>query len=147
MCSVLKLSRSTYYYECKEKSEDTELVHSIKEIFRLSRNNYGTHKIKVELAKQGKIISRRRIGRIIKQEGLVSNYTVAQFKPHVPKCNEETIENVLNGKFHDQPKHQVVVSNLTYVRVEKSWNYICILVDLFNREIIGYSAGKTRIQT
>ena len=144
MCAVLKISRSTYYYECKEKPEDKKLVHSIKEIFRLSRNNYGTRKIKVELAKQGKIVSRRRIGRIMKQEGLVSSYTVAQFKPHVPKCNEEVIENVLDRKFDDQPKHQVVVSDLTYVRVGKSWNYICVLVDLFNREIIGYSAGKNK---
>ena len=50
---------------------------SIQEIFRLSRNNYGTRKIKVELAKEGKIISRRRIGRIMKQQGLVFNYTIA----------------------------------------------------------------------
>ena len=56
MCSILKISRSIYYYECKEKLENMEFVHSIKEIFRLSRNNYGTCKIKVELAKQGKII-------------------------------------------------------------------------------------------
>ena len=78
MCTVLKISRSTYYYECKEKSEDKELVHSIKEIFRLSRNNYGTRKIKVELAKQGNSSS-------MKREGLVSNYTVAQWKTHVSK--------------------------------------------------------------
>jgi transposase InsO family protein len=38
----------------------------------------------------------------------------------------------------------VVVSDLTYVRVGTSWNYICVLVDLFNREIIGYSAGKNK---
>ena len=144
MCAVLKVSRSTYYYECKEKADEQELVQSVKEIFRSSRNNYGTRKIKIELAKEGKIVSRRRIGRIMKQEGLVSNYTVAQFKPHVPKCNEDEIENVLNRNFHDQPKHKVVVSDLTYVRVGKSWNYICVLVDLFNREIIGYSAGKNK---
>jgi len=30
---------------------------------------------------------------------------------------------------------------MTYVRVNYKWNYICILVDLFNREIIGYSAA------
>ena len=41
-------------------------------------------------------ISCRRIGRIMKQEGLVSNYTVAQYKPHVAKCNEEKIENVVD---------------------------------------------------
>ncbi|WP_193708296.1 DDE-type integrase/transposase/recombinase [Alkalibaculum sporogenes] len=32
--------------------------------------------------------------------------------------------------------------NLTYVNVNGKWHYICVLIDLFNREIIGYSAGK-----
>ena len=144
MCAVLQISRSTYYYECKQKQEDQELVKSIREIFRLSRNNYGTRKIKVELAKEGKVVSRRRIGRIMKQEGLVSNDTVAQYKQHVPTCNEDQVENVLDRTFQEQPKHCVVVSDLTYVRVGKHWNYICVLVDLFNREIIGYSAGKNK---
>ncbi len=36
----------------------------------------------------------------------------------------------------------MVVSDLTYVRVGMSWNYICVLIDLFNREIIGYSCGQ-----
>ncbi|SDJ01816.1 putative transposase, partial [Alteribacillus bidgolensis] len=34
-----------------------------------------------------------------------------------------------------------IVSDLTYVRVQQKWHYICVLVDLYNREIIGYSAG------
>ena len=41
----------------------------------------------------------------------------------------------------DEPL-EAVVSDLTYVRVGQKWNYICILIDLFNREIIGYSAGE-----
>ena len=48
MCVVLQISRATYYYECKQKQEDQELVQSIRENFRLSRNDYGTPKIKVE---------------------------------------------------------------------------------------------------
>lgn len=36
------------------------------------------------------------------------------------------------------------MSDLTYLRVGAGWNYICVLVDLFNREIIGYSAGKNK---
>lgn len=28
---------------------------------------------------------------------------------------------------------------------KESWNYICMLVDLFNREILGYSAGKNKV--
>ncbi|TCO68098.1 IS3 family transposase [Marinisporobacter balticus] len=38
----------------------------------------------------------------------------------------------------------VAVSDLTYVSVGTNWHYICILIDLFNREIIGYSAGRNK---
>lgn len=144
MCKVLNIPRSTYYYEAKQKPEGYGLTTEIREIFRQSRNNYGTRKIKVELCKKGYTVSRRRIGRIMKQEGIVSAYTVAQYKPHIDKCNECKVENKVNREFSNQPQYNIVVSDLTYVRVGKSWNYICVLVDLFNREIIGYSAGKNK---
>jgi putative transposase len=38
----------------------------------------------------------------------------------------------------------VVVSDLTYVRVNQKWHYICVFVDLFNREIIGFSTGPNK---
>lgn len=74
--------------------------------------------------------------------GLVSNYTVKQFKVHKAKCNEDKIENKLNREFNREEKLDVVVSDLTYVNVKGKWNYICLIIDLFNREIIGYAAGK-----
>ena len=37
---------------------------------------------------------------------------------------------------------EVIVSDLTYVKVPNKWHYICLFVDLFNREIIGMSTGK-----
>lgn len=145
MCAVLNISRSTYYYEAKSLPKDeSNIIQAIKEIFRRSRQNYGTRKIKYELAKQKFIVSRRRIGRIMKQEGLVSNYTVAQFKPHVAKCNESKVSNIVNREFNNQQAYHVVVSDLTYVKVGTSWHYICVLIDLFNREIIGYSAGRNK---
>ena len=144
MCRVLQVNRSTYYYESKQHSDESGLVSEIKEIFRTSRNNYGTRKIKKELMNTGKQVSRRRIGRIMKQEGLVSNYTTAQFKPQKAICNESKTQNILGRQFHGQGYRDVVISDLTYVRVGACWNYICVLVDLYNREIIGYSAGEDK---
>ena len=142
MCRVLQVNRSTYYYEAATKKDESELTADIQEIFRKSRNHYGTRKIKKELADCGKQVSRRRIGRIMKQEGLISSYTTAQFKPQKDRCNESKVANVLNRQFQNQPYRNVVVSDLTYVRVGNHWNYICVLIDLFNREIVGYSAGE-----
>ena len=83
MCDVLNLPKSTYYYHADEsdkrekKAEDKELSREIVRIFKESRNNYGTRKIKKELAKlpESKQVSRRRIGRLMNEMGLVSNYT------------------------------------------------------------------------
>lgn len=37
-----------------------------------------------------------------------------------------------------------IVSDLTYVRVSKRWHYVCLFVALYNRKIIGYSAGANK---
>ena len=35
----------------------------------------------------------------------------------------------------------------TFVRVRNKWCYVCLIIDLFNREIIGYFAGRKRTQS
>jgi transposase InsO family protein len=144
LCKILKVPRSTYYYESKEKSDESGLKTLIEDIFISSRRSYGTRKIKKDLQKQGKRVSRRKIGRLMKNIGLVSKYTVAQYKPHIDKSNESNASNIVNREFDNREHMNVVVSDLTYVRVGVNWNYICVLIDLFNREIIGYSAGKNK---
>lgn len=145
MCLVLQISRSTYYYEAQIRDHhDEELTALVAKIFKDSRNIYGQRKIKKELEKLGWQVSRRRIGRIMKEQGFVSKYTVAQFKPTKTPCNESTVGNVLNRAFDQDQELKVVVSDLTYVRVRQKWHYICVLVDLYNREIIGHSAGPRK---
>lgn len=78
------------------------------------------------------------------EEGLVSRYTAAQFKPQRQSVNRKKVMNVINQEFNDRKRKEVIVSDLTYVRVGNSWNYVCVIVDLFNREIIGYSAGTRK---
>lgn len=86
-------------------------------IFKESRNNYGSRKIKVELRKLGYQVSLRKIRTIMKLHGLVSNYTVKQFKVHRSKCNEENVDNIVNREFNREKRLEVVVSDLTYVNV------------------------------
>lgn len=82
MCRVLQLSRNTYYYHLRKKDDHekqvakADLEERFFKIFQWSRNNYGTRKIKKELTKQGLIVSRRRIGRVMKTLVISFNYTV-----------------------------------------------------------------------
>jgi len=72
MCDVLQISKSTFYYEAKEQPNEDDLVQAIVEIFHKNRKAYGTRKIKIKLKEQRFIVTRRRIGRIMKEQGLVS---------------------------------------------------------------------------
>ena len=85
MCKLLNISSSSLYYAKnkpakKYNAEEEKLTQHIKEIFKNSRNNYGSRKIKVELKKKGIIASKRRIRRIMKENGFVSTYTVKQYR-------------------------------------------------------------------
>lgn len=78
----------------------------------------------------------------MKLNGLVSAYTVKKYHPHKDPVNNENCPNIIERNFDGKEPYEVVVSDLTYVRVGNDWNYICILLDLHNREIVGYSCGK-----
>jgi putative transposase len=144
MCRALNIPRSLVYYKRKERKCNTELENEVIRIFKESRNNYGTRKIKIELQNKKITTSRRKISEIMEKYRLISNYTVKQYKIHKSKCNEDKIENVVNREFNDREDLEIVVSDLTYVNVSGKWNYICLLINLFNREIVGYSAGANK---
>ena len=142
MCKVLKISRSTYYCYEEAAAKKDNINDVVVKIFNENQHVYGTRKLKVELAKKNYKVSRRRIARIMHSNGLVSAYTIKKYRPHKDKVNNEVQPNLLERHFDEKDPYEVVVSDLTYVRVGNTWNYICILLDLYNREIVGYSCGK-----
>lgn len=76
MCKLLNISRTIVYYDRKNKCKDIELEKHIVRIFKDSKNNYGSRKIKVELQKLGYQVSLKRIRKYMNLNGLVSNYNV-----------------------------------------------------------------------
>lgn len=134
MCDVLQIARSTFYYEAKEESKEDDVTTSIVDIFHKNRKAYGTRKIKTKLHERGLVVSRRRIGRIMNERGLVSTYTVAQYKPNKAACNEAAIANTLNREFSQTEAKRFVVSDLTYVKVQNQCTiFACSLICLIER--------------
>ena len=141
MSKSLCISRSRFYYNPAIITTDSELENSLIEIFNNSHKNYGTRKIKEMLNKP---VSRRKIGLIMAKYSLVSKYTLKRYKNHKSAVNEAMIPNAVNREFNCRALSEVAVSDLTYVRVGNAWNYICTIIDLHNREIIGFSVGKSK---
>ncbi len=141
MCQLLKVSRANVYKYTEKKQKEDPLTQLVINIFRDNRQVYGTRRIKAACARVGVVISRRRVARIMRENALISVYTVAQYKPTKTPSNESITENVLNREFNQRDPFKTIVSDLTYVRVDSKWHYVCKLLDLYNRQIIGYSCG------
>lgn len=146
LCRCLGITRSLYYYHLNQnqKKKDEELGKEIKEVFEQNRRVYGCRKIKALLQRKGKRVSKRRICRIMKDQGLRALLGKKRPTRVKSKPNEAETPNILDRRFDDQEQYAAVVSDLTYVRVGSKWNYMCILLDLHNREIIGYSVGTQK---
>jgi putative transposase len=51
--------------------------------------------------------------------------------------------NILNSKFNANNPGEVWVSDITYIEVGGEWMYLCIIMDLFNREIVWWHIDET----
>lgn len=146
MCRFLKISKSTYYFILNNKSKvnkNIDVEEAIISAFNNSKSIYGARKLKNQV-KDKFHISRSKVRKIMKKHNLVSKYTKLTYKNHSSKGNNELIENIVDRKFDNRAINEVIVSDLTYVKVGNKWHYICLLIDLFNREIIGHSVGKNK---
>lgn len=141
MCRLLAIPRSSYYYKRIEPVSEVELESKIKDIFVENKARFGARKLKQVLASQGICLSRRRIRRIMKRLNLICVYQKAAFKPQSKGKNEAPVPNHLGRAFANCKPLEVLVTDLTYVRVGQRWAYVCFIIDLYNREIIGLSVG------
>ncbi len=144
LCRCLGIARSTYYYECRGFRDERGLEEAVQAAYEENRCVYGQRKLKQVLSRKGVIASRRRIGRIMAKRGLVSAYTSKKYRKQNAKSNESAIPNLLAREFSNKRPGACVVSDLTYVRVGVKWAYVCILLDLGARELIGYSSGANK---
>lgn len=90
----------------------------IVDIFQKNRKAYGTRKIKAKLHERGLVVSKRRIGRIMNELGLVSTYTVAQYKPHKTACNEAATSNTLNRDHSAGPHKDAALVSRAFATVK-----------------------------
>jgi len=144
MCKVLKVSKSGYYHwlklsPSKRWSQNQILSLTIDDIFKDSFESYGSPRIKRELEKLGYDVSRPRVARIMKAKGLYARRR-RNFKATTDSRHDYPIApNILARNFRVTRKNQVWVSDITYIRTKQGWMYLSVIIDLFNRKIIGWA--------
>lgn len=139
------MNRDSYYYSPTKAEINKQLINDVKETFYHNKGAYGQKKLYKALRKKGISIGKEKLSEIMKQENLVSKYVMRrQPKSSQNATNHDEICNKIGRKFSGRKPLEVVASDLTYVDVNHKWHYICLLIELSHREIIGYSAGQNK---
>ncbi len=149
MCEVLRVKRSSYYRwmnsqkkKGKREQEEKRDIEKIEEAFEESDRIWGYRNITRELKSQGIEISEYRVRRLMRENGFYPELAV-KFKPQRNgRTDGRYCENKVKQEFKIKEKNRVWAGDITYIKTSVGWVYLAVVIDLFNREVIGYDIGK-----
>ena len=145
-CRIPDVPRPTYYWMTGHPGTERAdpIAGDVRAVRRDGRERHGARKIKAALERRGVTASRRRIGSIMREQGMTGAYARGRSEPHRTRADEARLANLLDRGFDGYAPHTHPASDLTYVRVGGDWAYVCLLAGLADRGIVGHSAGRTR---
>lgn len=147
LCEALGVARGTFYNHIfrradwsKREEEQAELMLKVQQIFDDSQQRFGSEKIRTVLAQNGVRVSAKRISTIMQELELrsIRSYAKKQYK----KRQQYAKRNLLEREFTAEHPNQIWVSDITYFRVNSYWVYLCIILDLYARRIVGYRVSR-----
>ncbi len=147
MCRLLGVMRSGYYAWKKQGQSarvqrDAVLFEKIKESYYQSKRRYGSPNIHKDLQEWGYHCARKRVARIMRDAGLRAK-TVKRFRVTTQSKHMLPVaENLLQRNFAVREPNRVWVSDITYIWTLQGWMYLCIILDLWDRKVVGWSMGK-----
>ena len=147
LCDALNVARGTFYNRIfrqadrsKYQEEQAQLMLMVKQVFDDSEQHFGAEKIRVILAESGIRVGKKRISAIMQELGLCSVRTDA--KKQFKRKQQYAKQNLLKREFSAEHPNQIWVSDITYFKVKSYWVYLCIILDLYSRKIIGWRVSK-----
>ena len=144
MCSVLGVNRAGFYAWLKRPvsnrhREDKRLLGLIKQRWIESSFVYGYRNISRDLKDEGESCGKNRVYRIMRNEGIQGQRGYKKHKGFHGGGVAHVAPNTLERKFNVDKPNQVWVTDFTYVRTHEGWLYVTVVLDLFSRQVIGWS--------
>ena len=112
----------------------------VQQVFDDNKQRFGAEKIRTILVQNGVKISKERVAAITRELDLHSIRTDA--KKQYKKRQNYRKQNMLEREFIADHPNQIWVSDITYFKVNNYGVYLCIILDLFSRKIVGYRVSR-----
>lgn len=145
LCDALSVSRSGFRAwhgggtpERKRLTDGQALV-LIRTVHQEVRQAYGSRRIHAELRGRGHRIGLPRIERLMRENGIRARHKRRYKATTDSKHTLPVAQNVLERRFVPEAPNHVWTGDITYIATAEGWLYLAVVIDLFNREVIGWS--------
>jgi putative transposase len=145
MCQLVQVSRAGFYRSfaaVKPAEEEMEVRAAIQQIALEHRGRYGSRRIARELHDRGMPVNRKRVVRIMREDNLLA----VQPRWFVRTTDSEhKLEVYLNLARHMKLTgvNQLWVADITYIRLQREFVYLAVLLDVFSRKVVGWALERT----
>jgi transposase InsO family protein len=126
------------------KREDGVLTQQIVRIFQTHRGVYGSPRIHATLQDQGIHCGRKRVIRLMQQEGLSAHCRTHRIVTTRSNPLARVAENVLSRQFQAEKPNRKWAADVTYIATAQGWMYLAVVLDLFSRRIVGWAMEATQ---
>lgn len=148
LCTLVGVSRTGYYAwrnrgESAHRKQDRTLSEEIRVIFEEHRGRYGSPRVQLALAQRGLRVSRRRVERLMREDGLRAR--VARLYRSNPRLHKFYRQHP-NRLWKKRAKriNQVWVGDVTYLSIGGRWSFLAVVMDQYSRRVLGWSLGPVR---
>jgi putative transposase len=146
LCRMFGVSRSGYYAwerrgESKHEAEDRRLKALVVEAHRESGGRYGSPKIYESLKKLDERVSEKRVARLMREEGLCGAVK-RKSRRWVKQTPGAKSDNVIKRDFSAAEPDKVWVVDTTFLKVNRSFIYLAVVLDLYARRIVGWAVSS-----
>lgn len=154
MAKVFSVSRSGFYFWIRHRYKDNlrlqarhVLDEKVKEAFDNSKGRDGARRIQVELAENGNKHNVKTIATSMKRQSLVAK-AARKFKCTTDSNHKMPIApNILEQDFTASAPNQKWAGDITYIATSEGWLYLAVVIDLYSRQVVGWSMGTRMTAT
>jgi putative transposase len=145
LCAVLSVSQNGYRAWKRGGTPerrgltDVQVLTLMHSIHAEVKGAYGSPRMTKELRARGFPVSKERIERLMRENGIRARHKRRYRVTTDSKHKLPVAANLLERNFSPSAPNQVFTSDITYIWTHEGWLYLAIVLDLFNREVVGWS--------
>ena len=152
LCEALSVSVNGYRAwkrggtPVRRRLTDTQLLTVIRTVHAEVKGAYGSPRMTREIRDRGYPASKPRVERLMRENGIRARHKRRYKVTTDSKHKLPVAPNLLNREFTPAEPNQVFSADITYIWTDEGWLYLAVVLDLFNREVVGWSI-KPRMTT